>query len=350
MSTDAPSKNNEISLAVNDQADLFLQMIQEGYATSLRSHSLPITISDKSLSGAVHPKDAVLKTENDLWSIEYQAAAIKNGPKVEHYFATKAASTIIEGVWDLINTNKCSLLQIKETFMIRFRKLDLRKALKERGAEKSGTQVNKLLEILESSTLTVIRKGGQDNKNTSVSMKGTYLQNARTINSDDPAIDGLYEAILHPFLANDLYRGDYRDISIEYLKGSTELNEVYKALIHMMRHEFTRADAKQEQYSFTLWFDEVLWSAGKLNKMKQDSKRKTLNSLQSILVETGVVSCAENFTKKWVLNSKVGEKDFYISITPSIEWGQDQRRSNKKFMLIQERIDNLAAENAILIK
>ncbi len=71
-------------------------------------------------------------------------------------------------------------------------------------------------------------------------MKGTYLQNARTITSDDPAVDGLYEAILHPVLANDLFRGDYRDISIQYLGSTSELNEIYRSLIHMMRHEFTR--------------------------------------------------------------------------------------------------------------
>tara|TARA_Y100000588_G_scaffold90298_1_gene97137 strand:- start:6460 stop:7506 length:1047 start_codon:yes stop_codon:yes gene_type:complete len=343
------AENNDLVALVSDQAELFMRLTQAGYVTSLQSHTLPITISDKALSGAVNPDNAVLRHENAMWSIEYQAAAIKTNNKVEHYFATKAANTLIEGIWHLINSNLCSLVQIKETFQVRFRKNDLRKALKDMGSEKNGTQINKLLTILESSTLTVTKKGDRDNRNTSLSMKGTYLQNARTITSDDPAVDGLYEAILHPVLANDLFRGDYRDISIQYLGSTSELNEIYRSLIHMMRHEFTRADASKEQYAFTLWFDELLWSSGKLSKLKQNSKRRTLGSLESLLIKTGVISGRKNFYREWVMNGAAGEKDFKIVLTPSIEWGKDQRRSNQKFKLLQQKVQEITYKTTLLL-
>lgn len=330
-----------------NQAEIFRELMVAGFTTSLRSHTLPITIADRSLSGAVDSAKTVQTHENDKFRIEYTAAPIAEKNGTNHYFATKAANTVIEGIWRLIHLNQCSLSQIKQSFVIRFRKNDLRNALSDLGAEKGGTQLNKLLKILETATLNVTFKGDEHNKNTSIKMNGSYLQSSKVIESDDPAIDGLYEATLHPLLANDLYRGDFRDIALNFVSGNSELNEFYRSLLHLMRHEFTNADAKAEQFSFEVWLDELLWNSGKLEKLKQDSKRRTVSKICQLLVENKVITDSDKFSKSWKLNSKTGERDFLICIIPSIEWGKDQRRSNAQFKTVKTRIDALVSHSTL---
>ncbi|KDM91048.1 hypothetical protein [Photobacterium galatheae] len=322
-------------------AAVFMDNLSDGYTTSLSAHQLPLTISDKALSGKVAPSMAVKKSSRDGWTITHKAAQIINPStqEVEHYFATKPAMTILDAVWDLINMKKCSLEQDGNTFTVTFRKYDLRKYLYSINKSRSGKQINEQIEILQSSVLEVANSSLKRNDGISnVKLTGTYFQSAYEIESDNPRLDGLYRATLHPVIAEDLMQGRFRDVEKTYLSGTSESNEIYKACIHKMRHQFTNADASAEKISFTILLGDLLFSAGKMEEMTQGAMRRAVNVLREKMVNNGIISSKENMLSEWVFDAARKVNDYQLVITPTIEWGESQRRSNAKYKRQQEQL------------
>ena len=319
-------------------ASIFMDSLSDGYTTSLSSHQLPLTISDKALSGKVPSEMALISSSPDGWKITHKAAQIRN-PKtgeIDHYFATKPAMTILDAVWDLINLKKCSLEQVGDTFRITFRKHDLRKYLEEINKSRSGSQINLQLDILQSSILEVAstKMSGQNG----VKLTGAYFQNAYEVESDDPKIDGLYRATLHPVIAEDLMQGRFRDVEKTFLTGTSESNEIYKACIHRMRHQFINADASAETISFKMFFGDLLFSAGKMENMTQGAMRRAINVLKGTMVEKGIISSKDKMISEWVFDANRRENDYALVITPTVGWGESQKRSNAKYKIQKERL------------
>lgn len=269
----------------------FYHSIEEGFSTSLSSHQLPLAIQDRSLSGVIDPKKTIITNKRNNWEVTYKAASVIN-PKTEeteYYFPSSFSMVILDSIWELIQDELCYLSQEGNSFTVTFRKQDLRKHLAKIGKSRSGSQLNKELTILQGAVLNVtsLRGNISSNKRTEKSMRlsGTYLQSAYEIESDDPHFDGLYRATLHPIIALDLMDGRYRNIAHKYSKGTRETNEVYKTLLHLMSHQFTNADSKQEIISFNIWLDDILFSAGRIESITVDSKRREINKLRKKMFE-----------------------------------------------------------------
>lgn len=338
---DEVSIENSEYMGADRSAVIFLNSLADGYTTSLSSHQLPLTISDKALTGSVDPQKSIKKISRDGWVITHKAAQIQNDEtgKVEYYFATKPAMAALDGIWDLVNMNKCALNQKGSTFIVTFRKNDLRNYLASINKTFSGKKLNQQLEILESSVLEIF--GGaptSGDENRGLKLTGTYFQNACEIVSDDPRLDGLYRATLHPVIAQDLIQGRFRDVEKTYLTGSSEANELYKACIHKMRHTFTNADATHESVTFAVFMDDLLFSAGKMDPMTINAKRKAINMLREKMVNTGVISSKEKLESSLEFDAAHGVKDYHLVITPTVEWGKSQRRSNAKYKRQQEEL------------
>lgn len=321
--------------------EIFTDSCSDGFATSLSSHQLPLTISDKALSGVVPAENVIRSFSRDGWTITHTAAALTKTDKEPpiFYFATKAALSILDALWDMVGLKQCRLEQIGSTFTVTFRKQDLRKYLAENGKQQNGTQLNLQFRILQGSVMTVSYDGKNGRK---VHLTGAYLQNAHLIESDDPREDGLFKATLHPVIADDLMQGRFRDVEKMYLTGNTEANEIYKACIHRMRHQFTNADAYNESRTFQIWFADILFSAGKLQTMTTGAMRRAINSLRQSLLSSGVISDAENLVSELKYDAIHDVKDYFLQITPSIAWGKSQKISNAKYREHNEKIRLLA--------
>lgn len=138
--------------------------------------------------------------------------------------------------------------------------------------------------------------------------------------------------------------GRYRNIAHKYSKGTRETNEVYKTLLHLMSHQFTNADSKQEIISFNIWLDDILFSAGRIESITVDSKRREINKLRKKMFEAGILSSKENLSSKLELNSKEGKKDYLLTILPTPEWGKAQKASNAKYALLRQQLESVGKQ------
>lgn len=350
--SNASSAIEAMDQSKNSKADIFMNTLTEGYITSLGSHQLPITISDKALSGKVPSNMSVSTTKRDGWVITHNAAAIVNQStgEVEHYYATKSAAVLLDSIWELISKNKCGLTQVGNTFTITYRKQDLRMHLESIHKSRSGKQLILQHEILEKSVLEINNTSNRNN----IKLTGTYFQSAYEIESDDPRLDGLYRATLHPVLADDLLNGRFRDVEKTFLAGSSEANEFYKALIHKMRHEFTNAEAFTDKViTFTLFFGDLLFSSGKVDVMTQGAMRKAINVLRSKLVENDVIAEKSDLKSEWVFDAEHRVNDYQLTVYPTLSWGKSQYRSNAKYKQQQElikRASNKSLEEIVLVE
>ncbi|PSV00521.1 hypothetical protein [Photobacterium kishitanii] len=353
MADDNKLKKNQPPQYIERSAAIFLNSLSVGHTTSFSANQLPLAILDKSLSGKVDPTKSIISVQRDDWEITYKAAAIADkDKKVSHYFATNSAMLILDTIWDLVSLNKCHLKQRDNTFSVMFRKQDVRNHLEEHGKSRSGKQINQQLEILQGAILEVRNNsrtgsGAKGSPRSDVKLSGTYLQSAYEIESDDPKLDGLYMATLHPIIAEDLMLGRFRDVEKTFLLGASESNELYKTLIHLMRHQFTNADATSECVSFGLWMNDILFSAGKVEAMTQAAMRKAINTLRAKLVDKNVISNRDCVESKWEMDGGRGVQDYRLTITPTTLWGESQRKSNAKH---KRQMELLASSEDVLIE
>lgn len=338
------TKDTKVSELANvtDITDVF-SYTQRNSQSSLRSYLVPMFLSDRALSAKLKPGAEQIHTlEHKSVKVSYNAAPIKTKSGIDLYFPSKNEQIILRSIINMISADKTRLEKHGDKFTVTFKIADLRKHLEDNNQTRSGSQISRSLQILEKSTVEVECIG--DNQSDKLNLTGTYLQDSKRLTSNDPNINGLYQATLHRLIAQDFHHGEYRIIEKSYLNNNGKSYAVYEALIHNMRHEFTNADAKSESISYLFRLSDIMFRAGYNPKFAINSIRRTLQELTELLIENEVISDKEMFIKKKMYDSDREAYDYDCKLTPTVGWGRSQRHSNFMYKLAKDKVNELTEQ------
>lgn len=356
-------RNYNSELLSSDEFDLdsnavqvFVDSQKNGFANSLRSFTIPFFPCDRDKIGKVEDKvdenGVVIKKASHVYVMEHRNLVIRyhavpiqtSNNEEEFYFASTNEELIFQSIIEMVGTGDAHLkMEDSNNFMVSFRIQALRDYLQNIGKKRSGKQINKCIEILERSTVDVIYSHSSQ-ASEKLKMSGTYLQSASRIISDDPTKHGMYQARLHPHFARDIILGDYRFIEHDFLNAYGKSKKLFNAILHILRHEFTNASAKESEQrkKHTFYLSDIFFSAGFRPNFNQATARRNIMEIKDLLMTAKVIEDASGFTASKMYDNERGVIDFICKITPTIDWGRSQRKDNDKKNRTVRRLEALA--------
>lgn len=322
----------QLDLALKNSLEVELFKTHLNKTNSLLSKKFPLFLKDRKYSKPVGLNEPTV-IENALEpdnpksvKMIYSAANIidTRDDKTRTFFASANEDLIIETLLDMCS-HGTALLQSNSngTFDIIFRKHGLFTELKKKGKGRSLADINQYLNILSLAGLEAIIP--LDNGDV-FTVKGSILQNVRILESDDPKRDGCIIAQLHPLLANDIKKGQYRQIEKKFLSDGGIEAGLYDTFIHLMRHSYlhSNADTNKRTLPWHITAKELFYANGNIQSLALSTIRKRLNAVRLMLIENNVIASTKDMA--WKAND--AKDDYNISIVTTIEWGKSQKVSN----------------------